>query len=55
MVVYPGEAMNLHIFEPRYRQLIRECADTGKPFGIPVVIDNRMKDHGTLVEVTDVT
>lgn len=55
IVVYPGENLNLHIFEPRYRQLIRECADNGKPFGIPVVIDNRLKDHGTLVEVTEVT
>lgn len=55
IVVYPGENLNLHIFEPRYRQLIRECADSGKPFGIPVVIENRLKDFGTLVEVTEVT
>jgi Lon protease-like protein len=29
IVVFPGENLNLHIFEPRYRQLIRECSDSG--------------------------
>lgn len=55
IVVYPGEVLNLHIFEPRYRQLIRECHDSGKPFGIPVVMDNRLRDLGTLVEVTEIS
>ncbi len=25
IVVYPGEKVHLHIFEPRYKQLINEC------------------------------
>ena len=25
VVVYPGEELNLHIFEPRYKQLVNEC------------------------------
>ena len=37
IVAFPGEQVNLHIFEPRYRQLIRECFDAQKQFGIPVV------------------
>lgn len=53
IVVYPGEALNLHIFEPRYRQLISECLATKKPFGIPVVIENKLMEFGTLVEVTE--
>lgn len=52
LVVYPGEELNLHIFEPRYRQLIRECFDQQKPFGIPAVVHNELKELGTLVEVT---
>lgn len=52
LVVYPGENLNLHIFEPRYRQLIQECIEMKKPFGIPVVIDNRLMEYGTLVEVS---
>jgi Lon protease-like protein len=52
VVVYPGEQLNLHIFEPRYKQLIRECMDMQKPFGIPTVIDDQMMEFGTLVEIT---
>lgn len=55
IVVYPGENLNLHIFEPRYKQLISECHTAKKPFGIPTVIDNKMKDHGSLVEITELT
>lgn len=55
IVVYPGEQLNLHIFEPRYKQLITECFAAKKPFGIPSVIDNKMNDTGTLVSVVEIT
>jgi Lon protease-like protein len=54
IVVYPGEDLNLHIFEPRYKQLINECREQGKPFGIPTVIENRLQDFGSLVEITEI-
>lgn len=54
IVVFPGEQVNLHIFEPRYRQLIHECFDARKQFGIPVVIKNELQEMGTLMEVVDV-
>ena len=54
IVVYPGETVNLHIFEPRYKQLINECYADGKPFGIPTVIDNKLNEMGTLVRITEV-
>jgi Lon protease-like protein len=53
IVVYPGETVNLHIFEPRYKQLVSECHAEGKPFGIPTVIDNRLNEMGTLVQITE--
>lgn len=53
IVVYPGEIVNLHIFEPRYKQLVNECYTEGKPFGIPTVIDNRVNEMGTLVRITE--
>jgi uncharacterized protein len=53
IVVFPGEIVNLHIFEPRYKQLVSECHAEGKPFGIPTVIDNRLNEMGTLVRVTE--
>jgi Lon protease-like protein len=55
IVVYPGEELNLHIFEPRYKQLITECNETKKAFGIPTVINNKVNDLGTLVEITEIT
>jgi Lon protease-like protein len=53
IVVYPGEMVNLHIFEPRYKQLVNECYKEGKPFGIPTVIDNKLNEMGTLVRITE--
>ncbi|MBC6491873.1 LON peptidase substrate-binding domain-containing protein [Flavihumibacter stibioxidans] len=55
IVVYPGEQLNLHIFEPRYRQLIRECIDQKKTFGIPTIINQKMGELGTLVRVTEIS
>ncbi|MBS1927564.1 MAG: LON peptidase substrate-binding domain-containing protein [Ferruginibacter sp.] len=54
LVVYPGEPLNLHIFEPRYKQLISEIAENKKPFGIPSVINNRMEEMGTLVRLLEI-
>lgn len=55
LVVFPGENLNLHIFEPRYKQLINECFQQKKPFGIPVVINNELKDYGSLIHVKEIT
>jgi uncharacterized protein len=55
IVVYPGEHLNLHIFEPRYKQLINECAAANKPFGIVPVINNKISDSGTTVKVLEIT
>jgi uncharacterized protein len=55
VVVYPGEELNLHIFEPRYKQLVSECIAAKKPFGIPAVIGNNMNELGTLVDITEVS
>lgn len=54
IVVYPGEQLNLHIFEPRYKQLINECFTEKKPFGIPTVLKNGIGEIGTLVEVREI-
>lgn len=55
IVVFPGEELNLHIFEPRYKQLVKECAGTNKPFGIPAVIKNNISALGTLVKIKEIT
>lgn len=55
IVVYPGEDLNLHIFEPRYKQLINECHAAKKPFGIPAVIQNEMQEYGCMVEISELS
>jgi len=55
IVVYPGEQLNLHIFEPRYKQLINECFEQKKPFGVPSVIENKLQDYGTVVQIKEIT
>lgn len=54
IVVFPGEDLNLHIFEPRYKQLITDCYGEKKPFGIPTVLKNGLSERGTLIEVREI-
>ncbi len=55
LVVFPGETLKLHIFEPRYQQLIKDCwPGKKKMFGIPPVLEQEMANVATLVEVASV-
>ena len=54
IVVYPGEALNLHIFEPRYKQLINDCYAKKRPFGIPTLINDQLLEYGTLVTISEI-
>lgn len=54
LVVFPGEKLNLHIFEPRYRQLIHDCLQEGITFGITPFINNEISALGTEVRLLDV-
>lgn len=47
LVVFPGEKLNLHIFEPRYRQLVADCLETGQTFGIPPYLNDQVQPIGT--------
>ncbi|GAB4126468.1 MAG: LON peptidase substrate-binding domain-containing protein [Raineya sp.] len=53
LVAFPSEKLNLHIFEPRYRQLIQECIAEQKTFGIPVFIRENVQDLGTEMRVVE--
>ena len=54
IVVYPGENLNLHIFEPRYIQLIKDCLAENKPFGIPSVQKSGISELGTTVKILSI-
>lgn len=53
LVAFPGEHLNLHIFEDRYKQLINECIDGGTRFGIPAYLDETI-EYGTEMSVEKV-
>jgi len=55
LVVYPGEKLNLHIFEMRYRQLINEVEVSGNTFGVPAFISNQVMNFGTEVELLEIS
>ncbi len=59
VVLFPGMVLPLHIFEPRYRQMITDCLQQKKPFGIVLVRPGSVPLHeepypvGTLAEIRD--
>jgi Lon protease-like protein len=36
-VLFPGQSLQLVVFEPRYHQLVSECLATGEPFGVALI------------------
>jgi Lon protease-like protein len=54
LVLLPTERVPLHIFEPRYRELIGECVEQGRPFGLVFADDDGVRDVGTLATVVEV-
>ena len=55
IVAFPNENLNLHIFEPRYKQLIQDCREEGLTFGILPVINKRPVKIGTEIKLKEVT
>jgi len=51
IVVFPGEALNLHIFEARYKQLINDCKEEDLIFGIPFYQKDRKLEYGSTVRL----
>lgn len=60
VVLFPGMSMPLHIFEMRYRKMVRDCLVHGEPFGIiwaesePVSVPTDRPLVGTRAPMTEV-
>jgi Lon protease-like protein len=52
LVLLPGEAQPLHIFEQRYRTMIERCLEDGSPFGIIWMGEHGLHDTGCTAEIT---
>ena len=54
LVLLPGERVPLHVFEPRYKELIGECLAEERPFGIVLADDSGLHEVGTRASVIEV-
>lgn len=54
LVAFPGEDLNLHIFEPRYRQMMQECEENNSLFGIPPYLNERLMPYGTTLQLVEI-
>lgn len=62
-VLFPGAALNLHVFEARYKQMIGECLEAGESFGVVLIRegseagDPSVEPHqvGSIAEIVEVT
>lgn len=54
IVLFPGAPQPLHIFEPRYHQLLRDCLDRDRRFGIAYVAPDGAPDADPVPNPGDV-
>ena len=54
LVLLPGVPLPLHIFEPRYKEMIAECLEQKKPFGVVRASSDGVADIGCTAEIMSV-
>ncbi|HKF21474.1 MAG TPA: LON peptidase substrate-binding domain-containing protein [Candidatus Angelobacter sp.] len=54
VVLFPGAPLPLHIFEPRYKELITECMTQKTPFGMVRARENALAEVGCTAVILDV-
>jgi Lon protease-like protein len=55
VVLLPGIALPLHIFEPRYKEMIGECRANNAPFGVVRALEDGVAEVGCTAEIISVT
>ena len=54
LVLVPGEPLPLHIFEPRYQDMLERCLEEEVPFGLIYSDEDGMRDIGCTARVDEV-
>ena len=54
VVLFPGVPLPLHIFEPRYKEMIGECLAEHRTFGVVRAVDQGLAEVGCSAEITTV-
>jgi Lon protease-like protein len=55
IVVFPGAPLPLHIFEPRYKEMIGECLSENRPFGMVRAKENALSAIGCSARIINIT
>ena len=54
VVLFPGTPLPLHIFEPRYKEMIAECLSEHRTFGVVRVVEQGLAEVGCTAEIITV-
>ena len=54
VVLFPGEMLPLHIFEPRYKEMIRECEEKKQPFGVVLAEEDGIAEVACTAELLQI-
>ena len=54
VVLFPGEALPLHIFEERYKEMIGELLLSKQPFGVVRALESGVAEVGCTAEIVNV-
>jgi Lon protease-like protein len=54
IVLFPGAPLPLHIFEPRYKEMIGECLAQGQPFGMVRAKESSLAAIGCAASIVNV-
>jgi Lon protease-like protein len=55
VVLFPGTPLPLHIFEPRYKEMIGECLAASTPFGVVRALEQGIAEIGCTAEIVTIT
>lgn len=55
LFLLPGESADLHIYEERYKQLLKDTMAGDRTFGIVLASPLNTRNMGSLVEIIDIT
>jgi len=54
VVLFPGEMLPLHIFEPRYKEMIRECSEKQQHFGVVLAGEEGLAEVACTAQILEI-
>jgi Lon protease-like protein len=54
VVLFPHQPLPLHIFEPRYKAMVRDCLEADKDFGVLLVHQGQLFQNGTCARIENI-